>query len=487
MNTLMNMRNNLSRAIAALTLLIGIPAIQAATAAGAGIEVDGAYIGGYTITHGGESREDLVAQLSQRPITFERDFRIPVDVKDPASATLKGKIRLLSKIRGERQVMATTQELELVQMEGNWRVREESLARALKAGPGGIAKAADHPHDDRALIREAVETFTRKSLPRKPDHVVTHGINTSKGRLEISSVEAKKDKNGRFYTEGKARPTGYFLLPRAEWAEDADEAERMLLEDYEKGNFMPENPAVPSMPEAAPQEKGAAAEGKAAGNQSEAAHSAHPIRKIPKEARVAGSEDVAFFEKAYGKKLTGMKPIIEYDDPDTYYSEIAKQLDIPKLAFDAAAKQFGWADGDGMKSKVVVKRAPGQWQVMIMRFKLHPQTGKTDAKSIELKNVNLDDGGKATFPETDKAATESHSSRASKKASPTGDPYDPKTKNQAFKCSACGLIFATCSSCGGGASNHSKLNHPPIHDGCPKADAGNGERSTGIIVTVEDL
>jgi beta-lactamase regulating signal transducer with metallopeptidase domain len=491
----------------------------------------------------------------------------------------------------------------------------------------GLAKAAEPQSEDRKLIHEAVEKFARESKPRTPDHIFSHNIFTSKGRLGIATAEAKMNRDGHFYTEGKSRPTGYFLVPRAAWAKDAEEAERMLLEDYEKGNVMPidlkpTKPAkelddalpktIQSLPELRAKLKsesemigqrgdnmslrrsadvitegllpplieleaahrkisqeeasklvrrdmeavGRDVEAKypeggtmefldranavaghvtrriswlvhqlmaeqkdfdwldwrerweTAGKQGEAGNSAQPTKKIPQAARVTGSEDVAFFEKAYGKKTAGMKPIGEYDDPDTYYSEIAKQLGIPKIAFDAAAKQFGWVDGDGMKSKVVVKRIPGQWQVMVMRFKLNPNTGKTDAKSIELKYMNLDDDGKVTFPQqpapeaspatspkqeskpkqqqvgVDQSVSVSDPKKEGAVKPASGGTTETAKETHVFKCSACGLIYQKCSSCGRGPAAHSKVNHPPVHDGC-KGD-GKGGLGRGMIVPLEE-
>jgi len=134
---MMNILNRLTLVIAALTVFTIVTPAHAATAAGAGIELNGKYVGGYTITWDGESREDLVRQLSKQYITFERGFAIPVDTKDPTLATLKGKIRLLSRIRGDRQAMATTTVLKLVKRDGKWYAEPESLKRALeKAGEG---------------------------------------------------------------------------------------------------------------------------------------------------------------------------------------------------------------------------------------------------------------------------------------------------------------------------------------------------------------
>jgi hypothetical protein len=112
----------------------------------------------------------------------------------------------------------------------------------------------------------------------------------------------------------------------------------------------------------------------------------------------AATEDVAFFEKKYATKIVGVKPIGEYDDPDTFYTEIARRLGIQKLAQAAAAKEFGWAADDGQLSRAVVKRAPGQWQVMIVRFPKKAEDGKPDIKSFKTHMVTLDDDGKASFP-----------------------------------------------------------------------------------------
>lgn len=117
-------------AIAALAALTA--AARGATAAGAGIEVDGRYVGGYTITRKAETRDELVRGLAQHRLTFERDYRVPVEADDPDRATLRGKIRLLSKIRGDRVVMGTTESLLLVQRKGAWFVEPTSLQRALR-------------------------------------------------------------------------------------------------------------------------------------------------------------------------------------------------------------------------------------------------------------------------------------------------------------------------------------------------------------------
>ena len=112
-----------------------------------------------------------------------------------------------------------------------------------------------------------------------------------------------------------------------------------------------------------------------------------------------GAEDVAFYEKKYQTKISGVKPIQEYDDPDKFYSAIARQLGIPELAMEAAARKFGWKKDDGKRSGAIVGRTPGQWQVMISRIAISPATKRPDPATIEVKMVCIDDDKKVTFPE----------------------------------------------------------------------------------------
>lgn len=131
-----------------------------------------------------------------------------------------------------------------------------------------------------------------------------------------------------------------------------------------------------------------------------AEHQAQPAARV--------EEDVAFFEKKYQKEITGVKPKGEYADPDQFYSAIAKQLDIPEIAWKAAAAKFGWKKDDGKVTKTMVKGGPtagggqGTWDVMFFRFAVNPETKKPDPASIESKMVQLDYDGNIKFPEIPK-------------------------------------------------------------------------------------
>lgn len=122
----------LTLATITMLLLNMFSQVNAASAAGAGILLDGKYIGGYTITLKDETREELVQQLPKHYITFERDYKIPVNEKDPNVATLRGEITILSKIRGDREVRAKTSELKLIKRQGQWFVDSKSLNKALR-------------------------------------------------------------------------------------------------------------------------------------------------------------------------------------------------------------------------------------------------------------------------------------------------------------------------------------------------------------------
>ncbi len=119
-------------AVTGLTIIALAPSANAATFAGAGIEVNGKHIGGFGITWDGETRENLVRQLSTRSITFERDYRIPITEGTPNVAELNGSICLVSEIRGTKQVEAEPRALKLVNYGGKWFVQSASLEQALK-------------------------------------------------------------------------------------------------------------------------------------------------------------------------------------------------------------------------------------------------------------------------------------------------------------------------------------------------------------------
>lgn len=115
-------------------------------------------------------------------------------------------------------------------------------------------------------------------------------------------------------------------------------------------------------------------------------------------------EDLAFFEKKYKMKITGVKPKGEYSDPDQFYSAIAKELGIPEIAWQAASEKFGWRKDDGRHTFTMLKGGPtagggeGTWDVMFIRSTINAETKKPDPATIEQVMVQIDYDGNITFP-----------------------------------------------------------------------------------------
>ena len=114
-----------------------------------------------------------------------------------------------------------------------------------------------------------------------------------------------------------------------------------------------------------------------------------------------------------------MKPIGEYSDPDQFFTAIARQFGIPKLAFEAVEKKFGWKASEDVFLNAVVKGSSVQddWGVMVFRFNKKSieqmQRDRAAGKSIsreemkkkmgmKMKFVTIDYEGKISFPDEKK-------------------------------------------------------------------------------------
>ena len=124
---------------------------------------------------------------------------------------------------------------------------------------------------------------------------------------------------------------------------------------------------------------------------------------------------VQFYEKLYKTKINGVKPIGEYSDPDQFFTAIARQVGIPKLAFEAVEKKFGCKASEDVFLNAVVKGSSVQddWGVMVFRFNKKSieqmqkdrAAGKPISKEkmgMEMKFVTIDYEGKVSFPEEKK-------------------------------------------------------------------------------------
>ena len=136
--------------------------------------------------------------------------------------------------------------------------------------------------------------------------------------------------------------------------------------------------------------------GKANVEQGAAADEAGPDRK-----------KVEFFEKLYKMKIEGVKPLEEYDDPDSFYSAIAKQVGIPKKAFDAVEKKYGWKQNDKFFLSAMVKGGwdGDDWGVMVTKFPAALKEAKSKKEKMkllegmEMKMVVIGYDGAVSFPE----------------------------------------------------------------------------------------
>ena len=122
---------------------------------------------------------------------------------------------------------------------------------------------------------------------------------------------------------------------------------------------------------------------------------------------------VEFFEKLYKTKIVGVKLLEDYPDPDQFYSAIAKQVGIPKVALDAVEKTFGWKQDDENFLAVIVKGGGNSddWGVMVTKFPTGLKTAKSKEekmkllKKMEMKMVVIGYDGKISFPEKKKRKT----------------------------------------------------------------------------------
>jgi dsRNA-specific ribonuclease len=108
---------------------------------------------------------------------------------------------------------------------------------------------------------------------------------------------------------------------------------------------------------------------------------------------------VEFFEKLYGSKIKGVKPIDEYQDPDTFYSEIAKQVGIPEIVYEAVEKKFGWKNDEENFLALMIKGGGNSddWGVMVTKipnsikgFKEEIMSTKSEAEKKEIRTKMLD-------------------------------------------------------------------------------------------------
>lgn len=122
------------------------------------------------------------------------------------------------------------------------------------------------------------------------------------------------------------------------------------------------------------------------------------------------STKVEFFERIYKMDIQGVKPYEEYQDPDSFYSEIARKVGIPQVAHDAVGKRFGWKQDDKRFFYTTMIKGGGAspgWGVMVTRVSVALQKAQSieERKAIlqlmEMKFVVISYDGNISFPEVE--------------------------------------------------------------------------------------
>lgn len=91
--------------------------------------------------------------------------------------------------------------------------------------------------------------------------------------------------------------------------------------------------------------------------------------------------DISYFEKTYGVKFKVQKKIVDYADPDLFFSYIASELKIEKIAFSQVIKREKWAE---KSIYALVRRVNNKWRIMVFK-----KLGK--GKGIDIRYVDVED------------------------------------------------------------------------------------------------
>ncbi|MGI9242948.1 MAG: hypothetical protein ACR2RV_19270 [Verrucomicrobiales bacterium] len=130
----------------------------------------------------------------------------------------------------------------------------------------------------------------------------------------------------------------------------------------------------------------------------------------------ADEEDIAYFEKTYGTKITGVRAIEKYPHADQFYTAIAQQLGISEKALKAV-KAKGWKEDPEKIQKTDIKRLPDttRWQVTFHQIRLDRKTNSVERRASEVVRVELDDEGKAHHVDLSKQEAEGLKAKEQKK------------------------------------------------------------------------
>jgi hypothetical protein len=103
------------------------------------------------------------------------------------------------------------------------------------------------------------------------------------------------------------------------------------------------------------------------------------------------AHELSYFEEKYQTKLDGIAPKSDHKDLDRYYTEIAKRLGIPAIAFAAVSEKYGWKKEDGTVTGAIIRRSENTWRVLVYRMAKEPNKNTPDMSTYIQRFVEIDD------------------------------------------------------------------------------------------------
>ncbi len=116
--------------------------------------------------------------------------------------------------------------------------------------------------------------------------------------------------------------------------------------------------------------------------------------------------ELAFYEKTYGKKIFGVRPLSQYPHSREYYAAILEQLGLRDIIFKAADAKFGTGDENGPEARTLshvgpspIAHKPGWYIMMMCRPAQSEQEKAASQRRLFIRKLHLDYEGKVAFLE----------------------------------------------------------------------------------------
>ncbi len=117
--------------------------------------------------------------------------------------------------------------------------------------------------------------------------------------------------------------------------------------------------------------------------------------------------ELAFYEKTYGKKIFGVRPLSQYPHSREYYAAILEQLGLRDIIFKAADAKFGTGDENGPEARTLshvgpspIAHKPGWYIMMMCRPAQSEQEKAASQRRLFIRKLHLDYEGNVEFLES---------------------------------------------------------------------------------------